>query len=56
MAYKTLISCIRVLLDLLDLPVLLEHPVVDLTLSASHSRRRLPIPTVEATTALTTPT
>jgi len=45
-----------VLLDLLDLPVLPDLPEVDLTSSASLFRRRHPIPSVVATTALTTPT
>ena len=46
----------RVLLDLPDLLDPLDLPVVDSTSSASLFRRRLPIPSVLATTALTTPT
>lgn len=46
----------RVLLDLLDLLDHLELLVVDLTLSASPSKRRPLIPSVVATTALMTPT
>lgn len=46
----------RVLLDSLDPLDPLELPVVDSTSSANLFRRRLPIPSVEATTAPTTPT
>ena len=45
----------RVLPDLQDLPDPLALPVADSTSSASHLRRRHPIPSVEADTALTTP-
>lgn len=51
-----LLLCSRVPLDLPDPLDLLELPVVDSTSSASLFRRRLPIPSVEATTALTIPT
>lgn len=44
----------RVPLDLPDLLDPLDLPVVDLTSSASLFRRRPPIPSVAATTALTT--
>lgn len=54
--FKWLMSPKRVLLDLLDLQDHLELLVVDLTLSASLSKRRPLIPSVVATTALTTPT
>lgn len=46
----------RVLLDFPDPLDPLELPVEDLTSSASLFRRRLPIPSVEATTVLMTPT
>lgn len=46
----------RVLLDLLDPLDPLDLLAVDSTSSASLFRRRHPIPTVAATTALTTPT
>jgi len=45
-----------VLLDLLVLPVPLDLPEVDLNSSSNLFRRRPPIPSVVATTALTTPT
>lgn len=45
-----------VLLDFPDPLDPLELPVADSTSSASLFRRRLPIPSVEATTALMTPT
>lgn len=44
------------LLDFPDPLDPLELPVADSTSSASLFRRRLPIPSVEATTALMTPT
>lgn len=53
---RKVLLCSRVPLDFPDPLDPLELPVVDSTLSASLFRRRLPIPSVEATTALTTPT
>lgn len=54
--YLNLSSPNRVLLVSLDPLDPLELPVVDSTSSANLFRRRLPIPSVEATTAPTTPT
>lgn len=51
-----LLLCSRVPLDFPDPLDPLVLPVVDSTSSASLFRRRLPIPSVEAATALTTPT
>lgn len=54
--YKRLVSPNRVLPELPDLLDPQDLPVVDSTSSASLFRRRHPIPSVVATTALTTPT
>ncbi len=52
---KPLVSPNRVLPDLLDLPDPPDLPAVDSTSSASPFRRRHLIPSVAATTVLTTP-
>lgn len=53
---KCLVSLNRVLLDLPDLLDPLDLPVLSSTSSAHPLRRRPPIPSVAATTALMTPT